>query len=47
MKDQKATQLSRHTFGPLTTKALRLWQPAMAGNPIEPEYIWISELEVK
>ena len=47
VKDQKATQLSRHTFGPVTTKALRLWQPAMAGNPVESEYIWVSELEIK
>ncbi len=47
VKDQKATQLSRHTFEPVTTKAVRLWQPAMAGNPIEAQYTWISELEVK
>jgi len=47
VKGQKATQLSRHSFEPVTTKAVRLWQPAMAGNPIEPEYTWISELEIK
>ncbi len=46
-KDQKAVQTSRHEFGPVTTKAVRIWQPAMAGNPIEPEYMWVSELEIK
>ena len=46
VKDQKPMQVSRHSFGPVETKAVRVWQSAMAGHPTEPQIMWISELEV-
>jgi hypothetical protein len=46
ISNQKSAQVSKHTFKPVTTKAIRIWQPAMAGHPIEPQYMWISEIEV-
>lgn len=44
---EKPTQESRHTFGPVTASAIRLWQPAMMGNSAEPQYLWLSEFEVR
>lgn len=46
IKNQKSGQVSKHAFKPVTTKAVRIWQPAMAGHPIEPQYTWISEIEI-
>lgn len=41
------TQESTHVFTPVTTSAVRLWQPAMMGAPAEPQYIWLSEFEAR
>jgi hypothetical protein len=46
VKDQKSTQTSTHSFEPGDVQALRIRQPAMAGHPEEPQYMWISELEI-
>jgi len=45
-KDQKPVQASRHTFAPVLTKAVRVWQPSMSGHPAESQYMWVSEVEV-
>jgi hypothetical protein len=44
---EASTQESVHAFEPIETSSLRLWQPAMAGNSAEPQYLWISEFEVR
>ncbi len=46
VKDQKEQQCSKHTFEPVTTTAVRVWQPAMSGHPGRADYMWVSELEV-
>ena len=46
VEGQGTTGVSRHTFAPVKTNAVRLWQPSMGGHPEEPQYMWISELGV-
>ena len=44
---ERPTQESRHAFDPVTVSAIRLWQPAMMGSAAEPQYMWLSEFEVR
>jgi hypothetical protein len=46
VKDQAATQCSRHTFPAVTTSAVRVWQPPGSGHPERAGYMWLSEVEV-
>ena len=46
VKDQAETQRSEHAFPPVTTTAVRVWQPSMSGHPGRAEYMWVSEFEV-
>jgi hypothetical protein len=46
VEKQTTQQCSQHVFGPVVTKAIRVWQPAMSGHPREQATMWISELEV-
>jgi len=46
VRDQETTDASRHVFAPVTSTAVRVWQFPMGGHPEEPQYMWISELEV-
>ncbi len=44
---ERPEQESRHSFEPVTASAIRLWQPAMMGSSAEPQYMWLSEFEVR
>jgi hypothetical protein len=46
VKDQTERQCSEHTFAPVTTTAVRVWQPPMSGHAGRAEYMWVSEIEV-
>ncbi len=46
VKDQSEMQCSKHTFDPVTTTAVRVWQPSMSGHPGRADYMWVSEIEV-
>ena len=46
VKDQSDRQCSKHTFEPVTTTAVRVWQPPMSGHAGRAEYMWVSEIEV-
>ena len=43
---QTDRQCSEHTFEPVTTTAIRVWQPSLSGHPGRAEYMWLSEFEV-
>ncbi len=46
VKDQGEIQCSKHAFEPVTTTAVRVWQPSMSGHPGRADYMWLSEIEV-
>ena len=42
---QKETQCSTHTFAPVTTTCVRVWQPADSGQVGRAGYMWLSEFD--
>jgi hypothetical protein len=46
VRDQETQHCSEHVFAPVTTKAIRVWQPPMSGHVREQGTMWISEFEV-
>ncbi|MFO7945423.1 MAG: hypothetical protein R6V19_01215 [Armatimonadota bacterium] len=47
VQDQGERQCSTHQFDPVTTTAVRIWQPPHSGQAGRSEYMWLSEIEVQ
>jgi hypothetical protein len=43
---QSDRQCSEHTFAPVSTTAVRVWQPPMSGHPERAPLMWLAEFEV-
>ncbi len=47
VQDQSERQCSVHEFDPVTTTAVRVWQPPNSGQAQRSQYMWLSEIEVQ
>lgn len=47
VEDQTPRQVSEHEFEPVSTTAVRVWQPPHSGQAQRADYMWLAEIKIE